>query len=200
MDRQAHATLLLSVSLRELPQMDYLSKSDPFVAMFVVQGGGVRFVERTETIWNNHQPDFMKMITVEYVFEKTQEIEFQVFDADSESRELEKQNFIGSVRTSVAELAAALQGKSKFNVMGRDGRNVHGKDGPTWLIVRAEQLREENHDVALRIRVHDLPSSFAMSPSTYLEICKTMEDNSLVCVYRSQVCLWFENRLLMFGY
>jgi hypothetical protein len=192
-DRQAHATLELSLSLRNLPQIDYLSKSDPFIAVRYNNN----YMARTETIWNNHDPDFLKLIQVQYLFEQTQDIEFHVFDADSNSKDLAKQNFIGSVKTTVADLAAALQGKSKFNIRASDGRIVQGSEGPTLLIVRAEQLKEENHDITLSIKVHDLPSSFALSPSTFLEISRTMDDNSLVCVYRSQVILALSYVLLI---
>eukprot|EP00475_Leptophrys_vorax_P041890 TRINITY_DN789_c0_g1_i2.p1 TRINITY_DN789_c0_g1~~TRINITY_DN789_c0_g1_i2.p1 ORF type:complete len:626 (+),score=167.62 TRINITY_DN789_c0_g1_i2:28-1905(+) len=189
-DREAHARLELSFSLRNLPQMDVLSKSDPFIAVFLVdsQSKKLNFVGRTETIWNNHDPDFLKLIEVDYFFEQYQEVELKVYDADSNAKELEKHNFMASVKTNVAELAAAAHGKSKLGLVDKSGKLLHGGNGQqSWIVVRAEQVRESNDIVEMRVRASGLPTSFGFSPATLLEFGRVNEDNSVTNVWRSEV-------------
>jgi hypothetical protein len=156
------------------------------------------FLGRTETIWNNHDPDFLKLVEVDYFFEQFQEVELKVYDADSNAKELEKHNFMASVKTSLAELAAAPQGKSKLALLDKHSRNLQGQDNKqSWIVVRAEQIRESDDLVEMKVRASGLPSSFGFGPQTVLDFARVNEDNSITSVWRS--ALQSRNRNPNFG-
>lgn len=162
------------------------------------------FFSRTETIWNNHDPDFLKRVVVDYYFEQYQEVELKVFDADSESKDISKQNFMGSAKTTLAELAAAPDGKCKLSLFDRHGNILRGSEGEivsfilerltsfqsgeSCIIVRTEQLVDVNHSVKFKINATGLSSSFGFGPAAFLEIARVNADNSLTMIHRTNVC------------
>ena len=48
------------VSCRDLANLDYMSKSDPFVVFFVKSGTGWTQIDMSETIKDNLSPSFQK--------------------------------------------------------------------------------------------------------------------------------------------
>jgi hypothetical protein len=82
--------VILQVGLRNLPKMDYTSKSDGFVILYALKnqprGKAMRqMIGRTETIWDCHEPDFVKQFEIDYYFEETQKFVLEVYDMDDES-------------------------------------------------------------------------------------------------------------------
>lgn len=59
----------LNISCTELINMDVFSKSDPQVIMYVHDRNGWREYGRTEIIWDNLSPKFVKSFVVDYYFE-----------------------------------------------------------------------------------------------------------------------------------
>jgi Ca2+-dependent lipid-binding protein len=55
---------------------------------------------KTETIMNNLNPDFTKIFTIDYFFEKEQYIKIEVYDYDSPL----KSDFIGQCEFTVSKL------------------------------------------------------------------------------------------------
>lgn len=64
-------------------------------------------VERTECIKNCLSPHFKVQITVPYHFEQLQHIRLGLWDIDSKKADLSTHDFLGDVRTTVAELVMA---------------------------------------------------------------------------------------------
>ena len=61
------------ISCRNLVDLDLgVSKSDPFAVMFIKSENETVWhcLGKTETIWNNLNPDFLKIFKVNYYFEK----------------------------------------------------------------------------------------------------------------------------------
>ena len=55
-------------------------------------------VGRTEIIWDNLNPEFVKKFIVDYYFEEVQPIKFEVYDIDDEhTRNLSNQDFLGKI-------------------------------------------------------------------------------------------------------
>ena len=92
----------LHVSCHNVADMDVFSKSDPFVVVYTknrqqwsngatgslyqqhrTNNGWVE-VGRTETIWNNLNPDFVNSFHLDYYFEEIQPLKFEVYDNDAE--------------------------------------------------------------------------------------------------------------------
>lgn len=62
-------------------------------------------VGRTEMIKDSLNPDFTKMIKIDYFFEKYQKLRFDVYDVDSSSTgSLSGNDFIGSAEISFSDL------------------------------------------------------------------------------------------------
>jgi hypothetical protein len=55
---------------------------------------------------NNLNPKFSKSITLEYYFEAVQNLRFVVWDIDNVKLPIEKQDFIGQLEVTVADLIA----------------------------------------------------------------------------------------------
>ena len=66
------------LSGRNLLDMDFFSKSDPYVKVFFSRGPNQPeiLIGRTETIDNNLNPNFQKSFMLDYIFEARQPIRF----------------------------------------------------------------------------------------------------------------------------
>ena len=87
----------VTVSARNLLDMDVISKSDPMCVLFLktFSSGEYKEVGRTEVIWNTLNPDFVKKFVLDYFFEQSQKLKFELYDIDSVSRDLSKHDFLG---------------------------------------------------------------------------------------------------------
>ena len=56
-------------------------------------------VGRTEVVWDNNNPDFVKQFQVDYLFEQVQFFVIEAYDCDDEENatDLRKQDMIGQV-------------------------------------------------------------------------------------------------------
>ena len=88
--QQSIATLCeqleLNLSLRNIPKMDLLSPSDPFIIVQMRDEVKNRWNEvgKTDIIWDNPNPDFSKDIRINYMFEQIQTIRLNVWDANEQ--------------------------------------------------------------------------------------------------------------------
>ena len=70
----------LTISCKNLVDADVFSKSDPMVVVFANNSGQWSEIGRTETIWDNLNPEFAKNFVMDYHFEMQQKLKFQVYD------------------------------------------------------------------------------------------------------------------------
>lgn len=107
----ANATSLveLSMSAKNLKDLDVFSKSDPMCVVFIKPFGSNQFVElkRTEVIRNCLDPEFVTKATLSYFFEEQQHLKFELYDMDNESRHLSDHDFLGRCQCTVAQIVAA---------------------------------------------------------------------------------------------
>lgn len=91
----------LTISCRNLADLDILSKSDPEVHVFLRDSKSTRYtmIGKTEMILNNLNPDFTKVFVIDYFFEKEQIIKFEVYDVDNTGLE-----HIGSLETTISRI------------------------------------------------------------------------------------------------
>ena len=59
----------LFLSCRKLTDLDVISKSDPFIKVFLTYRGATKTLGQTEILKNNLNPDFAKTFTLEFIFE-----------------------------------------------------------------------------------------------------------------------------------
>ena len=121
----------LFMACRKLTNKDFLSKSDPFIKIYMgTNPKNMALIGQTEMIKDNLNPNFAKSVLVEYIFELKQNIRFEVFDYDSPT----SAEYIGGVDTQVGAIVGA-----KNNTLIIDLHNKSSKFAGK-LIVRSEKI------------------------------------------------------------
>ncbi|XP_034388371.1 copine-8-like [Cyclopterus lumpus] len=96
----------ITVSCRNLLDMDTFSKSDPVVVLYV-QGLGTkewREFGRTEVIDNTLNPDFVRKFVLDFFFEEKQNLRYDVYNVDTRSSNLSKHDFLGQMFCTLGEI------------------------------------------------------------------------------------------------
>ena len=188
----------LRVSCRNLVDMDVLSKSDPFVVLFMQHQGNTTWSEigRTETIMDNLNPDFVKSFTVDYFFEEQQNIKFEVYDSDDpNSRNLSSHDFIGRVVTTLGSIVGENCGKFQHGIQtasakdtGYHSNNNFKRGSLGTIIVRAEEISANKDIVTFSLSGKGLDKKDWFGKSDpYLEFQRCNEDNTYTVVHRTEV-------------
>jgi len=135
----------VSISCKNLADMDTFSKSDPFAVLYLqdARTGGWSCQGRTETIDNTLDPQWAKKFVLNFQFETRQLLKVEVYDSDSDSRRLEDHDHIGSCECSLGEVLTA---QSK----GLTRRLVGEKVDQTITLV-AEELLASKEVIKLRL-------------------------------------------------
>ncbi|KAM7169390.1 copine-9-like [Macrochelys suwanniensis] len=128
--------LELSVSCRNLLDMDTFSKSDPVVVLFVQGSSGKEWREfgRTEVIDNTLNPDFVRKFVLDYFFEEKQNLRFDVYNVDSKSCNISKHDFLGQALVALGEVIGSQRSRLERPLTG-----VPGKKCGT-ILLSAEEL------------------------------------------------------------
>lgn len=171
----------ISVSCRNLRDCDTFSKSDPICVLFVKDAKSDHYFEhgRTEMIKDNLNPDFVKKFVINYFFEESQKLKFELYDVDSSSARLSDHDFLGRLECTLGEIVASgsidkpLQGPTRNN----------GK-----IMIRVEELGNCKEVVHLQFRGSSLDKKdFFGKSDPYLEFLRVNEDNSFTVVHRTEV-------------
>ncbi|KAI6172655.1 C2 domain protein [Aphelenchoides besseyi] len=174
----------LSISARDLVSKDTFSKSDPMCVVYRNHPQGIQEIGRTEQIQNSHNPTFGQKIRVDYYFETKQPLLFRLFDIDSNSPDLSKQDFLGEAECDLAEIVSTVDGQLPLKLLNR------GKVSKGNLILHAEQIEEGNRQMILfKIQgVNLAKKSFFRSCNPFLEFYGFSRDGRRNMVFRSPVC------------
>jgi Ca2+-dependent lipid-binding protein len=138
-----------------------MSKSDPQVFVFMKEGGkdsSWHQIGKTELINNNLNPDFSEQIVLNYLFEKEQHLQFQVYDIDRKTKE---KDFIGQMETSIAKIMSQ-KNLTFIGDLGLQGSQA-AKRGK--IIIRADVINRNNDDIKMRVRA-------TLEPKSTLGCCK----------------------------
>ena len=78
--------LELNISLRNIPKLDLMSPSDPFVIVSIKDEVKNIYlnVGKTNIVWDNPNPDFSKDIRINYLFEEIQYVKLDIYDANEQ--------------------------------------------------------------------------------------------------------------------
>lgn len=191
----------ISVSCKELANMDTLSKSDPFVILYVPkipwhqqkstspfsspeqlpQSDWVE-VARTEVIPNELNPVFQKKFSIVFHFEETQPLRFFVMDQDKN-----KDEFIGEATLTLANIVGAPASKASVSLRNNRKNNQVGS-----LIVYAEEVSSEGDTAKATVSLHgacdhlEKKDLFGKS-DPHFWISRVRDDGTLDTVYKSEV-------------
>ncbi|XP_076106407.1 copine-8-like [Mytilus galloprovincialis] len=179
----APATLIeLSISCRHLIDSDVFSKSDPIGVLFEMDSANKQYRElgRTEIIWNNLNPDFVKKFVMHYYFEQSQKLKFEIYDVDSKSADLSKHDFLGRMECTLGEIVAAGTRYTR--------RLLGPKKNSGTIIVGVEELSscKEQGNFQFRASKLDKKDFFGKS-DPFLTFSRANEDSSFTVVHRTEV-------------
>lgn len=164
-----------------MKDLDYFSKSDPYIKVYFRRDFTVKqyaLFGRTETQNNELNPNFKTTFQIDYIFESRQDIKFDVLDDDNGN-----DDFIGSCETTIGALMGA---KNQITVIDLlcEGK-PRGK-----LVVRCEKLVESNNYMRMKYRAQKLMNTdsffdFWDKSDPYLKFLKLRDDNTFLEVART---------------
>lgn len=177
----------LSISGRNLIGSDVLSKSDPMCVTYIQPFGTTRWLEyhRTETIPDNHDPDFVSKVIIQYKFEEQQPLKFEIYDIDTNSTNLENHDFLGSAVCNLGQIIS--NGKVKLQLQLKTD---YGRVEPTqsYIIISAEELVSNNDEVILQLCGTNLDKKDWFGKSDpFIEIYKSTESGDFVLTHKTEV-------------
>ena len=144
----------LSISGRNLLDLDTFSKSDPLCVVYTKKSNQIgemwKEISRTECIDNNLNPDFATKILVEYLFEQQQLMRFEVYDIDSHSNDLREHDFIGSAECTLGQIVSA-RGINSNGLMLRLINHNNANQNCGEIIVRSEEMTDCKDEIELKL-------------------------------------------------
>jgi len=181
---QGQEKIELFVGIRELADELSMSVSSLKVKLFMQNDGNYELIGETEAIENNSRPDFSKTFIVDYFFEVSQKLKFQVFH---------KQVLIGETLTT---LGTIVGGRNQTLRSGLEIVKDNKKIGK--LIIRFENILENNASVSMTFQAQiqsDKPSWIDMldvfgvfSAKNYvLKLYRITDDTEYVPIFESEV-------------
>ncbi|ESN89865.1 hypothetical protein HELRODRAFT_91316 [Helobdella robusta] len=172
----------IAVSARNLLDMDITSKSDPLCVLFMKQLASTEYREigRTEVIWNTLNPDFVKKFVLDYFFEESQKLKFELYDVDSMSTDLSKHDFLGRMECTLAEIVSS-------NKLSKELTGIKGKNCGT-IILSAEELNASRDEIKLQFCAVKLDrKDFFGKSDPFLVISRVNEDQTYTVVHKTEV-------------
>eukprot|EP00762_Andalucia_godoyi_P008293 ANDGO_02978.mRNA.1 Copine-A len=177
-----HSRIQLFFECHHLRNKDTFSLSDPVVVAFLLNRQTQQLVEVGRTEWqkNTLDPKFLQPITVDYSFEEVQMMRFSVYDVDDAShlQDLSRQDFLGSVDTTLSTCVAARASHLTLPL------HPSGQ-----MIVRCEEVNVGVvGTVTMDIIAQDLPKMDTFGKADpFLIFNRLMEDGSAVPVAKTEV-------------
>ncbi|NXF66966.1 CPNE9 protein, partial [Ciccaba nigrolineata] len=169
---------------RNLLDMDTFSKSDPVVVLFVQGSGSSEWKEfgRTEVIDNTLNPDFVRKFVLDYYFEEKQNLRFDVYNVDSKSCSILKQDFLGQAFVALGEVIGSQRGRLERALTG-----VPGKRCGTILLL-AEELSNCRDIVTMQLCANKLDKKdFFGKSDPFLVFYRSNEDGTFTICHKTEV-------------
>ncbi|CAH0489482.1 unnamed protein product [Peronospora farinosa] len=183
-----------------LKNSDFLSRSDPFIVLYMqeAQKKGWREVGRTETINNTLDPTFAKSFQVDFFFEEIQRLRFEVFDRDSASERLSDHDFLGCVEITMGQLMSSKGQSAVLKLLQNDNGKGHVYNLSGHVVIDAEEVSTCADMVNVRFTATKLDNKdgWLGASDPFLNIYRLRDENadplaptSWVLVWRSEVIM-----------
>ncbi|XP_052260932.1 copine-8-like isoform X2 [Dreissena polymorpha] len=172
----------ISVSCRSLQDRDAMSKSDPMCVLYTwdIHGKTYREVDRTEMIKDSLHPDFVKKFTMNYFFEESQKLKFEIYDVDSPSQRLTSHDFLGRMECTLGEIVGCGSGRIEKQLLGVIGQSK--------IIVRVEEISASKEEIHMKLRATGLDNKdFLGKSDPYLVFYRANPDGSYTITHKSEV-------------
>ncbi|XP_053576945.1 copine-9 [Bombina bombina] len=175
----------ITVSCRNLLDMDTFSKSDPVVVLYLQGIGNKEWTEfgRTEVIDNTLSPDFVRKFVLDYFFEEKQNLRFDVFNVDSRSCNISKhKDFLGQMFCTLGEVIGSQRSRLEKPLTG-----IPGKKCGT-IILSAEELSNCRDIVTMQLCANKLDKKdFFGKSDPFLVFYRSNEDGTFTICHKTEV-------------
>nr|XP_022298416.1 copine-8-like isoform X2 [Crassostrea virginica] len=172
----------ISVSCRNLQDKDAFSKSDPVCVLFAkdIRTGSYHEFGRTEMIKDTLNPDFVQKFLMQYYFEESQKLKFEIYDVDSPKQSLSSHDFLGRLECTLGEIVGGSSGRMEAKLQGTSGKGQ--------IIVRAEEMSSSKEILTLHFNGTKLDKKdFLGKSDPFLIFYKANEDNSFTACHKTEV-------------
>ncbi|KAL7865055.1 hypothetical protein AOLI_G00164750 [Acnodon oligacanthus] len=174
----------VTVSCRNLLDVDTFSKSDP-VAVLYVQGIGTkewREFGRTEVIENTLNPDFVRKFVLDYFFEEKQNLRFDVYNVDSRSSNISKHSFLGQTFCTLGEIIGSAGARLERVLSGIPGKKCGN------IIFTAEELSNCRDIATMQLCANKLDKKdFFGKSDPFLVFYRSNEDGTFTICHKTEV-------------
>uniref|UniRef100_A0A096MFT6 Copine-8 n=1 Tax=Poecilia formosa TaxID=48698 RepID=A0A096MFT6_POEFO len=176
----------VTVSCRNLLDVDTFSKSDPVVVLYV-QGVGTkewREFGRTEVIDNTRNPDFVRKFVLDFFFEEKQNLRFDVYNVDSRSCNISKhaKDFLGQTFCTLGEIIGSTGGRLERTLSGIPGKKCG------VIILAAEELSNCRDIATMQLCANKLDKKdFFGKSDPFLVFYRSNEDGTFTICHKTEV-------------
>ncbi|KAM9483520.1 copine-9-like isoform 1-T1 [Clarias gariepinus] len=174
----------VTVSCRNLLDMDTFSKSDPVVVLYI-QGIGTkewREYGRTEVIDNTLNPDFVRKFVLDFFFEEKQNLRFDVYNVDTRSSNISKHDFLGQTFCTLGEIIGSTGSRMERTLSG-----IPGKKCGT-IILTAEELSNCRDIATMQLCANKLDKKdFFGKSDPFLVFYRSNEDGTFTICHKTEV-------------
>ncbi|XP_019907567.1 copine-9 isoform X2 [Esox lucius] len=174
----------VTVSCRDLQDVDTFSKSDPVVVLYV-QGIGTkewREFGRTEVIDNTLNPNFVRKFFLDFFFEEKQNLRFDVYNVDSRSSNISKFDFLGQTFCTLGEIIGSAGGRLEKSLSGIPGKKLGS------IIFVAEELSNCRDIATMQLCANKLDKKdFFGKSDPFLVFYRSNEDGTFTICHKTEV-------------
>ncbi|KAJ8041876.1 Copine-8 [Holothuria leucospilota] len=130
---------------------------------------------------NNLNPRFVRKFLVDYFFEESQHLKFEVYDIDSKSTDLSKHDFIGSMTCTMGEIMAAGGGSLTKELKG-DVKKCGS------ITIRGEELSSCRDLIYMKFRGEHLDKKDTFGKSDpFLVLYRENLDEGFTICYKTEI-------------
>jgi hypothetical protein len=140
---------------------------------------------RTETIDNNHDPQFARLFELDYdLDDDRQRVRFEIYDIDNKTPQLSDDDFLGKIDTTLAEIVSG----SPFTRPLMTKKNDKPAGGTITLRVREQSGRQDVLQLIFKASKLDNKDVIGKS-DPFLEFSRQTADGHWEVVFRTEVVM-----------
>jgi len=148
--------------------------------MYLQVGDQWKEIGRTEALKNNANPQFNKPIEVDYFFEETQKVRFDVYDIDSKSTKVTDDDHLGFAESTLAEVVAGSP-VTKF-------LTLKGKTLESTIQLRVEEQTKQQETLQLTFAAQKLDKKDLLGKTdSFLTLSRKTREGTWQVVLKTEV-------------
>jgi hypothetical protein len=173
--------LQLNFSCKGLTNKDSLSKSDPALYVYMLNGTHETLLGVTETVANDLSPQWAYSLVVDYFFERQQMLRFYVVDVDGASKDRSAHDQLGTCDVPLAQIVSGKNGRLTMPLKGKGA-------GKGTLTVTSEELSGANELLTFSVLAKNIDKKDFLGKSDgFLVFKRAAEGGAWIAVHKTEV-------------